>query len=120
MLQRLFIIVLSVFAFAKNLTLIAVTHHSCPVCQQWHKEVAPMYPDEALRSHLPYLKELDISNTENRSQANKLVGPLQYLPTFAIMDGDQLVDKFHGYSSMTEFFSELNTKLAEHNLKDAD
>ena len=118
MFKKLLFLLISTLSFAKELVLVAITHNSCPVCQEWHKDVAPVYPDEALKSHLPYLQEYDIANTENRQWVLSHVGPIQYLPTFAIMDGDKFIDKFVGYNSISEFYIELNNVLQNNDLLD--
>ena len=118
MFKKLLTLLLITFSFAKELTLVAITHNSCPVCQQWHKDVAPTYPDEALKSHLPYLQEYDIADNKSRQWVLSHVGPIQYLPTFAIMDGDHFIDKFVGYNNSIEFFSKLNELLQKNDLLD--
>ena len=111
MIKKLLVLLIATLTLAKELMLVAITHQSCPVCQQWHKEVAPIYPDQALQKHLPFLKEYDVASKADRQWVSSHIGVIQYLPTFVVMDGDYVVEKFVGYTSVPDFFKELNEVL---------
>ena len=96
---------------ANNLSLVVITHKGCPVCESWHKEVSPYYSFEASKKSLPPMKEYDISDNGNRSWVYKNIGPITGLPTFVLLEGDKVKQKFDGYRDYQDFFINLNEVL---------
>ena len=113
MLRKLIIIALSSLAVAKDLALVAITHHSCPVCKLWHEQVAPYYVFESRKSSLPELREYDIANRAQYEWVASNVPNVLDLPTFVLMeDGEEKV-RFSGYRGYQAFFEQLSVLLTE-------
>ena len=93
---------------ASELSLIAITHPSCPICKAWHNEVAPYYELEANKSALPKLKEYDISDPDTRLWVQQNIKGLTGLPTFVIMSDNKVKQRFAGYLDYQDFFINLH------------
>ena len=111
MFRRILILFISSVLWAGPLSLLAVTHSGCPVCNKWHEEVKPYYTFMAQKKGLPQLKTLDIAKKEGRIKAFKTLGAVENLPTFAIMDEDKVVATFTGYIGYDNFFAALDKSL---------
>tara|TARA_A100001015_G_C15040616_1_gene739384 strand:- start:954 stop:1301 length:348 start_codon:yes stop_codon:yes gene_type:complete len=111
MIRYLLALFLSIQAYASSLSLVAITHHACPVCLKWQKEVEPFYHLYVKKQDYPELKRYDVSKIENRHWVRDHVGPLTSLPTFALMKNDQVITSFHGYLNAQDFFQVLDDAL---------
>lgn len=108
MLRKILVIFVSAFTMASELSLIAITHPSCPVCKAWHNEVSPYYELEANKSALPKLKEYDISDQNTRAWVQRNIKGVTGLPTFVIMSDNKVKQKFDGYRDYQDFFINLH------------
>lgn len=113
MLRKIFIIALTSLAYAKELSLVAITHQSCPVCKLWHEQVAPYYIFESRKAALPKLREYDIANQAQYEWVSSNIPNVLSLPTFVLMDDGEEIVRFSGYRGYQSFFEELGALLTE-------
>ncbi len=100
------LLLLSSLSFAK-LKLVAVTDPSCHVCDRWHEEVGQQY-DIYMQSHnLPELLEVPQDSYANRMWVYRRIGLLSALPTFIIMNDDEVLGSVEGYTIASEFIEEI-------------
>ena len=100
-------------ANASELLLVAITDPYCHFCEKWQDEVAVQY-DLIRQTHgFPELMELQQNSYKNRTWVYKHLGFLEGLPTFVIMDGDQVVGSFVGYTTPQDFIDEVGVIMRD-------
>jgi hypothetical protein len=100
------LLLLSSLCFAE-LKLVAVTDPYCHVCERWHEEVGQQY-DVYMQSHnLPELVEVPQDSYSNRMWVYHRIGLLHALPTFIVMNDDEVLGSFEGYTVASEFIEEI-------------
>ncbi|MEC7030949.1 MAG: hypothetical protein VXW87_04745 [Pseudomonadota bacterium] len=113
MIRKILFLALTSVILASEFSLIAITHKSCPVCQAWHDEVVPYYDLEAKKQRLPKLSQYDISDNDSRQWVRQNIGGIAALPTFVIVEGGEVKQKFEGYSDYRDFFISLNKAIIQ-------
>ena len=101
--------------YANTMSIVAVTDPGCPVCQSWHEQVMPGYLSKSRVYSYPSLVVKDYSSRWDRVWIRDHLRPIQYLPTFFLVEGDKVLDEFSGYSSQDDFYERL-----DHSLKKAE
>jgi thioredoxin-related protein len=95
---------------AQAVELLMVTSPTCPYCKAWEIEVGSIY-DKTAESRVAALRRIDIKRIETTPYRFK--EPVQYTPTFILLDKGVEVGRILGYSDEAAFWGLLNELLTK-------
>ncbi|MDC3180779.1 thioredoxin family protein [Gammaproteobacteria bacterium] len=102
------------FNFAA-LSLVAITDPYCHVCERWHQEIGDQYHMFEQSHHFPKLVEMSQDSYANQLWVFRTVGLLSAIPTFVIMDDDEVLGQIEGYTDIPEFTAQVDVILKRYN-----
>lgn len=94
---------------AVALELLVVERANCSWCRLWNEEIAPVYPKSKEGGVAPIVRA-DVRELPDVVFS----GPIEYTPTFVVIDNNREVDRIVGYSSQQTFWESLDVILDEH------
>jgi thioredoxin-related protein len=95
---------------AKAAELVMFERASCPWCQRWNREVAPIYPKTSEGQRVP-LRKVDL----DRGVPSDLVldAPVRFTPTFVLVENGREVGRLIGYLDDAAFWGLLAKLLTK-------
>lgn len=109
--NKILYLLLCGLAWCSDVVLYAVTHPECGHCQRWHSDILPEYDDVANLHNLPGLKVVNYSDASANDWLVKHKINLVAFPTFILMDGENVLVTFPGYSDKGGFYGRLRQEL---------
>lgn len=93
-----------------TLELIVIEARSCPMCQLFRDEIAPVYRATARAKRAP-LRFVDVSFTDPATL--NLVAPIEIVPTVILMRDGAEIDRLVGYTGPEIFMSVVGRMLGD-------
>ena len=94
---------------AAALELLVVERANCSWCRLWNEEIAPVYAKSKEGRVAPIVR-VDVRELPDVIFS----GPIEYTPTFVLIENNREVDRIIGYSSQETFWTALDTILDEY------
>jgi len=94
---------------AVALELLVVERANCSWCLLWDSEIAPIYAKSKEGRVAPFVR-VDIRELPNITFS----APIEYTPTFVLIEDNREIERFTGYSSREIFWETLDDILREY------
>ncbi len=91
--------------------LVMVDQQGCVYCEQWEREIGPIYP-KTVESHTAPLRHVDIGALAQ--SGIELVRTVHFTPTFLLVDNNRELARIEGYPGEDFFWGLLEMMLKRH------
>ena len=102
---------------ANALELVMFRRAGCPWCAAWDREIGPVYPKTDIGRRIP-IQLIDIH--EAAAKKIRLNTPVQYTPTFVLVDGEREIGRIEGYPGEDFFWPRVEALIASAPAKTGD
>ncbi|RMD49918.1 MAG: hypothetical protein D6832_00785 [Alphaproteobacteria bacterium] len=93
---------------ARAAELIMIAQQGCYWCETWDAEIGPVYPKTEEGRRAP-LRRIDITEFDEGSIAG--AGPVQFTPTFILVEDGREIGRIEGYPGEDFFWGLLDQML---------
>ncbi len=91
--------------------LVMVEQEGCIYCEQWNREIGPIYPKTS-ESRIAPLRRMDLFS--GFPEEIEFTAPVNFTPTFVLVEDGREVARINGYPGEDFFWGLLDRMLSEH------